>query len=204
MKKLFFPLLILALSIVSCKKEVKEKEVEKAISQYSLNAESINLEWTAFKTSDKVPVKGTFTKIDLKNSPIGGNPVEVIENLKFSIPVNTIFTKDTIRDGKLKKFLFGNMMNTSTIDGEVSLNDDGTGEALISMNGMDKAVPLNYEVNGENIKITAAFDLNNWQAQAALEALNEACFELHKGPDGVSKTWSNVEILVNVKTQLTP
>lgn len=204
MKKLFFPLLILALSIVSCKKEVKEKEVEKAISQYSLNAESINLEWTAFKTSDKVPVKGTFTKIDLKNSPIGGNPVEVIENLKFSIPVNTIFTKDTIRDGKLKKFLFGNMMNTSTIDGEVSLNEDGTGEALISMNGMDKAVPVNYEVNGEDIKITAAFDLNNWQAQAALEALNEACFELHKGPDGVSKTWSNVEILVNVKTQLTP
>lgn len=204
MKKLFFPLLIIALSIVSCKKEVKEKEVEKAISQYNLNAESISLEWTAFKTSDKVPVKGTFTKIDLKNSPIGGNPVEVIENLKFSIPVNTIFTKDTIRDGKLKKFLFGNMMNTSTIDGEVSLNDDGTGEALISMNGMEKSVPVNYEVNGEDIKITAAFDLNNWQAQAALEALNQACFELHKGPDGVSKTWSNVEILVNVKTQLTP
>lgn len=28
----------------------------------------------------------------------------------------------------------------------------------------------------------------------AMEALNQACFELHKGADGVSKTWSEVHI----------
>ena len=32
------------------------------------------------------------------------------------------------------------------------------------------------------------------QPGKALEALNQACLELHKGADGVSKTWSEVHI----------
>lgn len=36
-----------------------------------------------------------------------------------------------------------------------------------------------------------------WNALEALAALNKVCFELHKGPDGVSKTWEEVAIEVS-------
>ena len=40
-------------------------------------------------------------------------------------------------------------------------------------------------------------DLENWKAQAALDALNVVCFDLHKGVDGISKTWSEVKIEIS-------
>jgi hypothetical protein len=44
-------------------------------------------------------------------------------------------------------------------------------------------------------KIIETIDiLNDFKAQTALESISKACFELHKGPDGVSKTWSEVAI----------
>ena len=49
----------------------------------------------------------------------------------------------------------------------------------------------------DTILINASMDLNNWQAQVALESLNQACLELHRGADGVSKTWD--EVIINAK-----
>ena len=37
--------------------------------------------------------------------------------------------------------------------------------------------------------------------QAALEALNEACEDLHTGPDGETITWSDVKINVVTKVK---
>ena len=37
-------------------------------------------------------------------------------------------------------------------------------------------------------------NLDDWSAQKAVASINLACKELHKGKDGVSKTWSEVGI----------
>ncbi|MFD1316921.1 YceI family protein [Namhaeicola litoreus] len=204
-KKIIYILLVGVLfTSFSCKKANKEEVIEEKISSYILSSDSINLEWTAYKTTEKVPVKGTFTKIELINIPSGKNPQAVAGNVEFSIPIESIFTKDTIRDGKLKKFFFGNLMGTSNITGKTSLKEDGTGEATITMNGVEKTVPVTFTTNGNDVEINANLDLDNWQAQMALTALNEACYELHKGADGVSKTWNTVDVLVKVSTKLQP
>ena len=39
--------------------------------------------------------------------------------------------------------------------------------------------------------------LKDWNALGALESLNKVCFDLHKGADGVSKTWEDVAIEVS-------
>ena len=46
------------------------------------------------------------------------------------------------------------------------------------------------------VTIEAVMDLDNWQAQLAIEALNIVCKDLHSGDDGISKTWSEVKIEV--------
>ena len=63
--------------------------------------------------------------------------------------------------------------------------------------GMDRVLE-EYEVKStfENnvYTIETDVDLMDFNAGKGLEALNQACLELHKGADGVSKTWSEVHI----------
>jgi hypothetical protein len=42
--------------------------------------------------------------------------------------------------------------------------------------------------------VEGVINLEDFGAQAAVESINKACFDLHKGADGVSKTWSEVAI----------
>ena len=188
---------LLLIFTYACKKTAKETIQE---SNYSVESKNITIDWTAYKTTEKIPVKGTFKEVEILNVSSAENPVEVLKDLKFSIPISSIFSKDSIRDFKLRESLFGTMKNTATIKGSVSLQSDGKGNATLTLNGLDKTIPVSYEVHGENIKINANIDLDNWQAQAAIIALNEVCSEKHKAADGVSKTWSEVDIEVNVKT----
>jgi hypothetical protein len=41
--------------------------------------------------------------------------------------------------------------------------------------------------------------VNDFNLAPALAKLNKACEAVHKGPDGVSKTWSTVELKLMAK-----
>lgn len=199
-KSILFSLFILStLSIVSCGNDTKKKDLQKENNTkktYTLEAKTTTINWTAYKTTDKVPVKGQFTKFSIENTKNGNSAKEALDGLKFSIPVNSLFTKDTIRDGKLKKFFFGKMENTTEIKGTLHFVNETSGTANITMNGISQVLPITYVIDGQMVSIEAVMNLDNWKAQAALEALNLVCLDLHKGSDGISKTWSDVKIEV--------
>ena len=199
-KTLLFSLLIVsAFSIISCGNDKKKEEIKKESSSkntYSIEPSTTTINFTAYKTTDKVPVKGQFTKFSIENTKNGNSVKEALDGLKFSIPVSSLFTKDTIRDSKLKKFFFGTMENTTAIKGTLHFVNDTSGTADITMNGISQTLPITYVIDGQMVSIEGIMNLDNWKAQAALEALNVVCFDLHKGSDGISKTWSDVKIEV--------
>jgi hypothetical protein len=199
---LLFLFLTILISTYSCKKEEKKAEIKDTGSKtmYTVLNKDIIITWTGYKTTEKIPVKGTFKNVELLNTKDAESPAGVIHDLKFRVPVAGIFSKDSIRDYKLVNFLFANMKNTLTIEGKISLQEPDQGTATLSLNGFEKDVPVTYTVNGEEIHIKTSVDLNNWQAQAAVKALNDVCSEKHKSKDGISKTWSDVGIDVVVKT----
>lgn len=194
---LFFFFTILT---VSCTKEKKGSELSKPDHAFHIDADHSSVQWTAYKTTDKVPVKGTFKEIKIIKSQEGKNPKASLQGLQFEIPVSSIFSKDTIRDGKLNKFFFEVMENTMSLKGEFKVDGDENGNLALTMNGLTKELPFAYEISQDTILINASMDLNNWQAQTALESLNQACLELHTGPDGVSKTWNEVTIEAKILT----
>ena len=198
-----FSIILLLIFSTSCKKE-KEVLSKKTVDtkNYIIDSKNTVINWTAYKTTEKIPVKGIFKQVEISNVTSASNPVEVIKNVKFIIPVNSIFSNDSIRDFKLTTFLFGKMTNTSHIIGKASLQDNGKGEASITMNGLTKKVPLTYEVHGNDIQINTKIELNNWQGQLAIAALNEVCLEKHKAADGISKTWSEVALNIQIKTKI--
>ena len=197
MKKIYLPVLLVIsmTAVISCKKNVKDEKLL-TVKMFTVMADSTAINWTAYKTTAKVPVKGQFTKITIENAKEDSTIIGALNGLKFKIPVNSLFSNDTLRDGKIKKFFFGSMQNTAFIKGIVHMNDENTSTVELTMNGITRELPVAYILTENKVTIVGNMELDNWQAKAALEALNVVCKDLHTGDDGIIKTWSDVKIEV--------
>lgn len=188
--------LILGLFTFSSCKETPKNEKKSEIPSLTIDSNLTSIKWIAYKTTSKTPVKGEFTSVKIDSLKSGFTALEVLNNLKFNIPVSSLHTNDTLRDGKLKKFFFGTLENTSTISGEIHMLNETSGSVDLTLNGITQSLPITYVISDRMVTIEAIMDLDNWKAQAAITALNTVCGELHMGEDGISKTWSEVKIEV--------
>jgi len=188
-------LLLIFFATISCKNSEK-KEAKSEAKMYSVEAASTAINWIAYKTTNKVPVKGQFNEVIIEESIKSSTPIESLNGLKFKIPVSSLFTNDTIRDGKLKNFFFGTLKNTTLISGIITVINETSGSVEITMNGISKTLPVVYIIKDKMVNIEAVMNLDDWETQMALETLNAVCKDLHTGDDGISKTWNEVKIEV--------
>lgn len=198
MKNSVFGIIILAiiLGFSACKGESEKKmdESSKEMCFYSYNSGSTVLEWTAFKFTEKSPVKGTFNEITIEGIEKSDDPKKLIESLKFTINTSTVETQNEDRNGKIVKFFFGTI-NTENITGKVKLLDkNGKAVLVITMNSLEKEVIGSYTLEDGKFDFKATIDLADWKAENAIEALNLACKDLHSGADGKTKLWSEVDL----------
>jgi hypothetical protein len=202
--------LLATLFLFACSKPNNEEKTadaeETQVSGYSYQRAFTKLEWTAYKTSAKVGVKGSFDEINVTPGKEVGTPKEVMDQLEFSIPVSTTNSGNEERDPKIIESFFGAMMNTDNITGKItSINgDESKGKAmiLIQMNNEAHEVEGTYAVNGNEIQLDATLQLADWKAEPSVASLNEVCSDLHKGEDGESILWPDVDI--HITSQLRP
>jgi len=192
-KKIIFLSIIFSLLLISCKTDVKKVNNNSKDKVYSIEALTTKVGWTAYKTTDKIAVKGEFTKINITPKE-GATAKEVLNGLEFSIPVSSVFSNNKDRDTKLKQFFFGVMDNTELLSGTVTTTSENKGTARITMNGITHSFPIEYIISGQMITLSGTLNLDDFNASNAIESLNKMCFDLHKGSDGISKTWSEVKI----------
>ncbi len=197
MKKISFLLIALAISITSCKNDKKETKTV-TTEKFVVKPEGTSVKWVAYKTTDRKPVGGEFKILKFENKE-GETPQEALNGLNFSIPVSSVFTNDATntRDAKIITSFFGAMLNTDLIKGTINYTNNAY-TASITMNGVTSNLPLNIKITDKRrITLTGTMNLKNWNALDALKSLNKVCFDLHKGADGVSKTWEDIAIEVN-------
>lgn len=198
--------LVLALSLVfavSCKDDTKNSDTKKETTEsvaktekFVVKPEGTTVKWTAYKTTEKVPVGGQFVTLNF-DEKAGDSPQDALNNLNFSIPISGLFTDNDSRDLKLKTSFFGEMLNPEFIKGTIK-HIDNKYIASITMNGVTNDLPLEVKITDERrVAMSATMQLKDWDALGALSILNKVCFDLHKGADGVSKTWEDVSIEIN-------
>jgi polyisoprenoid-binding protein YceI len=199
MKKIISITSIIALgfSFTSCKgeaeTEAKPTEGSEKSCFYSYNDGTTNFEWTAFKTSDKVGVKGGFNEITVESESFE-DPKKVLESITFSMKTSSVETNDEGRNGKVAKFFF-ETINTPSIEGKIkSIGDNGKATISVKMNGVEVDVEGDYTLEGGDFSFTSTIDVSLWNALEGITALNAECNDLHKGKDGVSKLWSEVAL----------
>ncbi|MGB0882932.1 MAG: YceI family protein [Vicingaceae bacterium] len=213
MKKIFLSFSVIsAIILSSCGGETKEVTTEntEAIATeetcfYSYNeTNGTKVSWTAFKTTAKKPVGGQFNQINVSAGEKSTKITDVLNTVKFNIPTNSTNTANEERDAKIINSFFGAMNATDLIIGHVKNaegdNNSGTCTFYLTLNNVEREVTLNYSLEDATVKLTGEIDLLDFSAENAVTSLNEVCGDLHKGEDGISKTWSIVEL--NIETTL--
>ena len=214
MKKVFFSLVI-GSSIAflsSCSGEAKEekKEVQHAEPvetvakcSYTIDAESVKLNWTAFKHTAKAPVGGVFDLVELGGVVAADTKIEALKNATISIYTKSINSSNEGRDVKIKDSFFGKMEKTTILTGAIkSIEGEEAGKATIevTMNNVIKDLIFDWAIDAENI-ITFKTELSvlDFSAKTALDALHEVCSEKHTGDDGKSVLWPNVQVQISAQ-----
>lgn len=168
---------------------------------YSLDSSKTQVGWTAFKTTAKVGVKGQFTRFTVDTPEKAESVTALLQGLKFKIDSTSVSTGNEQRDGVIASFFFQQMVGKPEITGgveKITGKQSGTAQVRIFMNSESNLIPMSYKID-ENNQITASgqLDIMNFGAGEALNSLHKACAEKHTGPDGVSKTWSEVELHIS-------
>lgn len=200
--------LLLASSLFACgshqndNQEVTQnsQEVTGADCMLSFNPDSTKFTWTAYKTTNKVGVSGTFNTIQIEGVKEAATTAEVFENATFKIASASVSSNNPDRDKKLSEHFFGTMVGAMEISGSVVELGTGYAMVLIEMNGVKMKQKFDLKTDDATY-CTLSTDLNleDWDALKSVNALNEVCFDLHKGADGESKLWSEVRVEMTVQ-----
>ncbi len=179
----------------------EEEKVEEEICFYHYDDQSTIFEWTGYKTSSKVGVKGSFNEMTITGDESSDDPIALLESLTFSMTTSSVETSDEARNKKIAETFFGTMTDTEMITGKVKkLSDNGKATISITMNGVSADIEGDYTLEDGKFEFTSSVDVSMWSAVSALEALNVVCSEKHTGDDGETKTWS--EVGLSFTTQL--
>ena len=199
-------IILLTLIIISCgpndkKDQAEEKKTESV--KYSVDPKNVEFKWIAYKTSDKIPVPGTFDKIEI-NVAQGVDIPSLLLTTSFKIDGTTINSGNPERDEKLRKFFVANWSDSlisGTIETVTGNNKEGQGKFKLEWNGLVNNLSFTYIVNNDTIQIISEISMKDWNAGDAAKALNEACKNVHIGSDGKSVLWDIVMIRIKAPLQ---
>ena len=173
-------------------------ETSEEICFYNYAEGTAAVRWTAFKTNDKIAVGGQFNTVNVTVGDKSTKITDILETIKFNIPTKSTNTSNEDRDAKIVASFFGAMDATDIILGQVKSaegdNTAGTCTFYLTLNNVEKEVILNYTVAKDVVKLTGSIDLVDFKGEEAIASLNKVCEALHVGSDGISKTWSNVDL----------
>ncbi len=162
---------------------------------YSIKEGSEKLKWTGFKYTNKTPVSGTFKDITYNQNKNAASMAELLESITFTINTDSIDSGNAARDTTLKKTVLGYLKNPGVISGEVKSATQLDMKMELMMN---EKTPVSMKLETEDGRMTAtgSLDLMNHGLKKSYDSVHIACKGLHTGDDGVSKTWSTVDLML--------
>lgn len=182
------------------------------LCKYQIDSNSIQVNWTAFKTNQKAPVAGGFSEVTLAGDLQDKDLATLLGQLEAEIPVSDaekIRTGNPARDQTLYQHFFGLIKNKSLLKGviksvkvtppapEAKLDSDTTGtfDLKLTINQKSNYIPFKFALSPDGAFVAnGSMNVLDFGLSNALAALHKACEALHTGADGVSKTWPEVDL----------
>tara|TARA_R110002167_G_scaffold351444_1_gene564002 strand:- start:226 stop:876 length:651 start_codon:yes stop_codon:yes gene_type:complete len=204
MKKVtkYYPFIFILWVVSSCNTIDKKKKINEGSEvvvqkeqSYAIDTSGVALKWTSYKFTDRLAVGGTFDRFTLHLKNDSGTIETLLRKAEISINTGTVNSGNEIRDPKLRTYFF-EVFNTDTIYGKILVADQGKGTLLLEMNNITNEVDYSYSLQNDTLHLATHLDLLLWNGAEAIGSLNKECYDLHKGLDGISKLWPDVDVTV--------
>ncbi len=159
------------------------------------------LKFTGYKFLDKTPVSGTFKTITwtpAKRSVESEDKIgEMLKGSKIKIDSYSIDAGNAARNTNITQSLFKSW-GGRYIEGEITevFADGRYLKVELDIGDNEAEAVFQYHIAKDKIVFTSTLDLIQMGFQAAFGKLAKKCAALHKGKDGVTKTWSVVDLAV--------
>lgn len=187
MKKLFFGFVALLL-------------FSGTVFAVTLDMNQAKVEWTAFKTKEKAPVKGSFSEIQYKFGKKTDNLTQILEGATATINGLSVDLGDSLKNENVKKYFFMKLNKQDSIKVTFKNVIEGEGKgsllATVRMNGKNVKVPMQYEIKDGIFEVQGVMDILEFGAMEAFKALAIHCHDFHEG-----LTWTQVEIKFSAPIQ---
>jgi polyisoprenoid-binding protein YceI len=153
--------------------------------QYTTHTSKVT--WKAFKTYEKIGVGGTFDTSRMV-SKTSSSVDTLLSGSTIAIETLSVNSGNPGRDATLGKAFF-KAQNVESIHAKIQSAKEGKAMVEITMNGINRVIPMTYAVSGNTVTGKGVIDLADFGMLESLSSINKACFDLHAG-----KTWQDVEI----------
>jgi polyisoprenoid-binding protein YceI len=172
------------------------------VCTYTLTPGSVRVGWTAYKTSKKAAVKGEFKTVDVKGPTSGADVAKMLKATRVTVDPFSSDSGSPERDANLSQYFFHKMEKPKASGRVLNVQggESGTFDLVLTMNGAKRKVAMKYETSPDgNFTASGSFDMLDFGLRTAFDSIHQACLEKHKGEDGVSKTWPDVEVRIAAK-----
>ena len=207
--KIQYFIILFAIVLISCNsnnnKEVKQENSKISNDSYQLDIENTKVIWNGYKTNDKVKVVGYFNEFstDRENQEFSSID-ELVSGLIFSIKSSSSLSGDPIRDKNLQVHFFSLLTKEFLINGTLGKPINDSIDVTFDVFGQKRTLRFGCQYNIATdsksdymIEISGSIDLESqFGGLKAFNAISKKCYDLHKGADGVSKTWKQVDVLI--------
>jgi len=183
--------------------KINEKATNKNVNKtertktYTLKEEVPYVEWTAYKFTNKTGVSGIFDNVTHISVQKKGTVKQLLKNTSFTIETKSVNSNLKLRDERIYTYLFSKI-GAEVITGEFLKVDEKGGEINVVIGKKSQLVPFTYSISTGKIKINTTINLMLWNASLGITALNEVCKDVHTGADGISKLWTDVDVVVEI------
>ncbi len=209
--------LSLTMTVLSCKNQssdtsptnkpaqttenVQANTPENKSCTYSLEPQDVKVQWTAYKFNEKAAVKGGFNQTTLSGPRSATSLKALVQGMQMEIDGNSFESGDPGRNATVRQFFFEKLTPPFKLHGTLAdlQGDEQSGQLTlnITLNGNTQKIPFTYQSTPEGSFIAQGkIDLLQFGAQGAFDSLHKACEVQHTGKDGVSKTWTEVDLQI--------
>jgi hypothetical protein len=175
---------------------------------WCLDPASVQVVWTAFKTTQKLGVNGNFTSVKVTAPAKGvGSLPGLLNALRAEIKLDGASSLSTGNPGRDQtlfdhffKYLKGPVQIQGRIKGAKGNEEGGELKLLLTLNGKKNEIPMTWTRTPEGgVVAKGNLDVLELGLKTAFDDLHKTCEALHTGPDGISKTWSEVALQIQAK-----
>ena len=167
---------------------------------YNFDLKKSKVEVTGFKFTSKTGVTGKFLKFDVSGNKTGSLS-QLLSSAIVKANFNDFDSGNVIRTQNIMETLLLNLSGFKGAEAKVSSLTNSEIQYVLKNNGTEKTYTWPWKLKGEEgaktFNVKGEVDLIDFIPQKNFKSFAKRREGLHRGPDGVAKTWSVLDVAIN-------